>query len=743
MSNDQAATDTEAQIERFARLCALAPEQRTAALAQMTLDPAQRQELVELLAADAAPELDLSGELGRSAERLVRRGQVGDLLGPWRMLGEIGAGGMGTVFMAERADGAFEQRVAIKLLRGFPTADGLRRLRQERQILARLDHPNIARLLDGGETVEGQPWLVMELVEGLTLSAWLDAQSPSRAQRLALFDKLLGAVAHAHRHLVIHRDLKPSNVLVRADGEPKLLDFGVARLSDASYGADTASTRVASAGWASPEQTAGTSISTATDVYSLGVILRVLLGGGNDLHPAAPVPLADAELRGVVAMATAAAPDRRYRSVDALREELDRYRHGRPLRAAADTSVYRLRKFIGRHWLASATVSLAMLAAGAFTWRLVVERERALEAERNAEENLARSTVQQRFFARFMLGAGAKDDSGQPLTGSAMLDRAADALEAELSADPHAYAEIAAQLAQAYMNAGNAIAANRFAQQAVERTGDQESALVRATRLRLWARNLVAIGDDAQARAVAIRGIALIDDPPTDLEHAQLGAQLRITLANTPDDPQARARARSAAQQYAQRHLPEGDLLRGTATMIWAIQLEVEERYPELVAARRQALAQWLAAANAFPTDIAFQEMNLARALRLAGDPEAALAAIGAAEARFSKALGSRMINGRIDAIVERSAIELARGDWQAARQSLDRYLAQASAQGTLRSFDSLMIEAQLRMRDGHLNEARAVLAAARGQVRYGAQQRWLDELGAALDRAQAADSAR
>lgn len=207
----------------------------------------------------------------------------GKRIGAYRLLREIGRGGLGTVYLAARADDAYQKEVAIKLLRrGLDTEDILRRFRNERQILADLDHPNIARLIDGGTSDDGLPYFVMEYVEGESILAYCDAHQLSTAERLNLFRKVCAAVTYAHQHLVIHRDLKPSNILVTAEGEPKLLDFGIAKLLSAEtelYTQTIPMLRVMTPEYASPEQITGGSITTTSDVYSSGVLLFELLTG--------------------------------------------------------------------------------------------------------------------------------------------------------------------------------------------------------------------------------------------------------------------------------------------------------------------------------------------------------------------------------------------------------------------------------------------------------------------------------
>ncbi len=206
--------------------------------------------------------------------------RVGRRIGAYNIVQEIGRGGMGEVYRAGRADGQYEKQVAIKLVRGgYDTAAVLERFRHERQILASLDHPNIARLLDGGTTDDGTPYLVMELIEGTPIDQYCDAHNLNVRDRLRLFLQVCSAVQYAHQRLVIHRDIKPGNILVTGEGVPKLLDFGIAKLLDPAADAATTVASPMTPEYASPEQIRGEPITTATDVYSLGVVLYQLLTG--------------------------------------------------------------------------------------------------------------------------------------------------------------------------------------------------------------------------------------------------------------------------------------------------------------------------------------------------------------------------------------------------------------------------------------------------------------------------------
>ena len=378
----------------FERLCALGEAEQQTEIEKLDLGESDRAMLASLLAADRRDGDPIQAAISCGAANIHKPDTL--LFGPWRLLRELGAGGMGTVFLAERSDGHFAQHVAIKVLRGFPTSASMRRLRQERQILAGLDHPNIARLLDGGETAEGQPWLAMEYVDGLPLLEFASAHAPSLNDRLGLFQAMLDAIEHAHQHLIVHRDLKPANVLVTTHGTVKLLDFGIARLIEAGEETlNSTSTQIYSRGYASPEQREGRSITTASDIYSLGVMLRELLTGKRDDVPQHPPVLAalalDADLAGILAKACAVNPRNRYPSVGELRDDLIRFREGRPVRASAMTRTYRLRKFAGRHRVGVATAMLAVLFGAAFVWRLDRERERAVKAESAARHALQAS----------------------------------------------------------------------------------------------------------------------------------------------------------------------------------------------------------------------------------------------------------------------------------------------------------------------------------------------------------------
>ncbi len=337
-------------------------------------------------------------------------------IGPWRIEQEIGRGGMGTVYRARREDGAFEQMVAIKLVRPELTSEMLRRrFLAERRILASLEHPNIARVLDGGNTDDGAPYLVLEHVAGEPIDVYADARALSIEQRLRLFGLVCEAVHHAHQKLVLHRDIKSANVLVDDKGQPKLLDFGIAKLlTPEPTEADLTLAGLAqplTPEWASPEQLRGEPLTTASDVYSLGVLLYVLLSGrrphrcdgesaasfaasiaaspwptlASGVAAAAAPGVERQRLRGdldrIARKALDPDPARRYATASELAADIDRFLDGRPVAAHPDALGYRLRKWLGRHRTAAAAallVASSLVAATGFSLRQaqIAERER-------------------------------------------------------------------------------------------------------------------------------------------------------------------------------------------------------------------------------------------------------------------------------------------------------------------------------------------------------------------------------
>lgn len=453
--------------------------ERAAWLAAREPDQGLREEVMALIEADAAADR-VPAVLQRAAADSLASPPVATRVGPWRLLDELGAGGMGTVFRAERADGAYQRTVAIKFLQGIATRDAAERMQRERQILADLDHPCIARLLDGGSTPEGQPYLVMEYVEGTDLAS--AGRALALEERLRLLQQVARAVHYAHQHLVVHRDLKPANILVRADGRPVLLDFGIARLVDVGAPDSQGQTRAwYTPGYASPEQRQGAAVGTASDVWSLGQILAELLSGrfvppaadGSVLPPSARGlhGLPRRRLRELDAMVRhACAPEvaQRYPSAAALADDIDRWFEHRPLRAAPARPWYRLSTLLRRRrWALLAGVA-ALLALFAFTVRLSHERDRAVAAEALAREESATAEEVVQFLISLFRAAAPDQAGNRPIQPAELVDRGRGQLQDRLSRQPVQQSRLLMALGSIDMELGRTEQALASLRQALE-----------------------------------------------------------------------------------------------------------------------------------------------------------------------------------------------------------------------------------------------------------------------------------
>ena len=492
----------------FDELCDLEPAPREARLNDLdTKDPSLAAVLRAMLAVDATPH----GPLGEGPLELGGTELVGDLaggqapatagpevaaatrLGPWRLLERLGEGGMGEVWAAERADGAFEQQVAIKLMRrGLETEGLLRRFLRERQILARLVHPGIARMLDAGSTHDGRPYFVMERVAGEPITTWAQARGLTLEARLRLVLAICEAVGFAHRNLVVHRDLKPSNVLVSESGEVKLLDFGIAKLLEREEEGTQLTElegRLLTPSYAAPEQIRGETVTTATDVYALGVLLYELLtgrlphqresvaisalaaqveretverpstavraagevGAVGGFEPAKLARRLSGDLDTIVLTALRREPERRYASVEKLAEDLRRYLTGQPVSARPDTFGYRAGKLLRRHALASTALALAVLAIGLLTAfyavRLAHERDRARLEAAKAQQASA-------FLASLFELSNLDRTKGVKLSLRDVVDRGAATLSSELTEQPDVAATMMELIGTVYRQLG-------------------------------------------------------------------------------------------------------------------------------------------------------------------------------------------------------------------------------------------------------------------------------------------------
>ncbi len=438
----------------------LAPDLRSAYLQRACLgDDELRAGVERLLEAEAA-----SGDfLEDSADAYFEPPVEDTRLGPWRIVRELARGGMGAVYLAERADGQFEQTAALKVIRGgMDSAEVRRRFLAERRILARLEHPNIARLLDGGLTSDGRPWFAMEYVAGEPLIAHADARALSVPDRLRLFEEVCEAVRYAHQNLVVHRDLKPSNVLVTSEGRVKLLDFGISKLLEDGAAGEAAAPmtrtelRVLTPEYAAPEQVRGEAVTTATDVYALGGVLYELLAGRRahrlerhtaseierivcDTEPEPPSMAASGSaqrrraLRGdldtIVLKALQKDPARRYPSADALLEDIRRARGGLPITARPDSFGYRSRKFLRRHRMAVAGAALLILV-------LVAGLAATLwQAQAKARE-AAKAREVQRYVVDLFKVSDPAESRGRTVTARELLERGVRRVDSALVGQP-------------------------------------------------------------------------------------------------------------------------------------------------------------------------------------------------------------------------------------------------------------------------------------------------------------------
>jgi serine/threonine protein kinase len=351
--------------------------------------------------------------------------RIGQRLGPYRILRRLGAGGMAVVYEAVRDDKEFEKRVAIKLVqRNIASPEVLNRLRAERQILANLDHPFIARLFDGGTTPEGMPYLIMELVEGLPVDQFV--RGLPRNARLNLYLNICSAVAYAHRNFVVHRDLKPGNIFVMADRTPKLLDFGIAQLLDSGVFPDSgAPSGGLTPAYASPEQKQGLPESIRSDVYSLGVLLSELI---IETGPSGLAGRVDSDLAAIVAKAVRENPAKRYESVDQLAEDVARFMEGRTVLARRQRIDYRARKFLGRHRTAVALAG-GLLALAAIS---AIMLSRSADSARRGRAVAARQANTD----QFQVGGKLAYAAGSTAVRTSVDERSVDSLERLLQDAP-------------------------------------------------------------------------------------------------------------------------------------------------------------------------------------------------------------------------------------------------------------------------------------------------------------------
>lgn len=642
----------------FQEAVALDATARSAFLQQLeTDDPAMHLEVVAMLAADQHAESGLQ-RLADDAVLAVPELMEGQRIGVWRVVRRIGTGGMGAVYLAQRESGDFAQRAALKLVkRGMDSDEITRRFQGERRILARLEHPNIARLLDGGATGDGHPWFCMEYVEGQPITEYCDSHRLSIEARLALFATVCATVHYAHRNLVVHRDLKPSNIMVADDGTVKLLDFGIAKLLGAG---DTGEATLTYAGlrpmtprYASPEQVRGEPVTTATDVYSLGVILYELLCGqppyregltgpaleGEILSTTPPRPSAMAkraarpdpptgrltvELDDICLMALRKEPERRYASAEAMREDVERHLSGRSVRATRDTVGYRARKFIGRNragvLAATGVLSILTMFAVLYVTQLRSERNRAQMEALKATE-----------VASFLRGLFAVSDparaEGKDLTARELLDQGAERVELELAGQPGVQAAMMHVIGDVYHQLGYLDQSQSLLERAVARRrailGPNHPDVAQS--LRALGQLLVTRGEPAKAVTLLRESLA-IQQASLGPKHPEVGETLlRLGYAhNSASEYDSAVAVYNRALEQRRRQFGDTALPVAEVNASLAHTLLFQEQYAAAESLFREALAVFRDSLSELHPKVRDNTYYLGEVLKRLGDYTAA-----------------------------------------------------------------------------------------------------------------------
>ena len=571
-------------------LLELPADARPTRLAALRLqDAALADELAALL---AGPDSTRGGRFMAGTALRETPSLVGQRLGAYTLEAPLGQGGTGTVWRARRDDGRFEGAVAIKLLHlSLLGQAGAERFSREGNILARLTHPNIARLLDAGLTDAGQPYLVIELVRGERLDRHCDLQGLGVDQRLALFGDVLAAVAHAHSHLVIHRDIKPSNIMVTPEGVVKLLDFGIAKLVE-DEGALAESTdltrewgRALTPEYAAPEQLRGDAVTTATDVYALGVLLYELLSGRlpypgrRRSATGVPAPLSDAapvrpsltvadpalrrrlggDLDTIALRALRPEAAERYPTVSAMRDDLSRHLRGHPVLARADSWAYRARKFVGRNragcavaagvglaLLGGAYAQVAVLLALAAGTLVALWQARAARAQAGvARDAQRRAEAVKQFIASIFTEATPREGEGGIVSAADLLTSATGRIEAELAANPALAGELGVLIAQSCSKLGELTLGRRAVEAALPRCrqafGAQHPLTLRGRVLQLEALNQNSLHEEAQR---------LVDPLLADLR-AALPVQVEVFIEALREASYLHAKRQDDATSFA------------------------------------------------------------------------------------------------------------------------------------------------------------------------------------------------
>ncbi|MEQ9501168.1 MAG: serine/threonine-protein kinase [Deltaproteobacteria bacterium] len=559
----------------------------------LELDPDERADLLDEVRAESPDDAALLSRLIDAAEEdgVADRPALDDeapslvegaLVGAWRIVRTVGAGGMGEVFEAQRDDGQYDQRVALKVLR-TGARGARRRFLAERRFLASLDHPAITRIVDGGVLDNGRPYFVMSFVEGEPLDVWLERARPPLRRRLELFVRIANAVHYAHQRLVVHRDLKPSNILVTENEAPVLLDFGVARALDEEDGTHTFDAFTPA--WAAPEQLEGRAATTATDVYGLGLVLFKLLTGTRPFERAEPratppVPsargahAAQGELDAIVAFALAVDPNDRYPSAEALADDVERHLEDRTIRApGASWSARALKAVRRQRWPLALAATIAIAVVG-----YTVTLQRQAEELRQREASRRRSAERADRIADFMVSllASANPEHGE-VTVVDLVDDGTRRLTEDLSDWPEVHRAIATALGDAELALGRHDAADALLQGAID--SFEEAPPADREGVKTWTKALLALsrvrrrqGKIEEADDLAERARRVVDGSPDPI----LGADVDMWIATLTSE---RFRHEDARKLYERAYDARREHLGETAPETILAALRVAEMY--------------------------------------------------------------------------------------------------------------------------------------------------------------------
>jgi non-specific serine/threonine protein kinase/serine/threonine-protein kinase len=584
-------------------------------------DPVVHAEVRSLLQAAQAVGGFLSTPAMLATEPLLEDIPPGTRIGAWRILRRIGRGGMGVVYEAERVEGDFQQRVAVKLLRQESVAE-LPRFHIERQILASLEHPGVARLYDGGLTSDGRPYMVMEFVEGQPITEYCASRQASLDSRMQLFVQACEAVAYAHRNLIVHRDLKPANILVTPQGQVKLLDFGIAKLIDVDR-PDLTQTAAAPLTplTAAPEQLLGQPVTTATDVYALGLLLFELLtdtqpwlrAGGPIaqavrviLDEPVPVPsrraaesnappLAVRTLRGdfdaIVAKAARKEPQHRYATVDALKDDIDRALNGEPVAARSGARLYVFGRTLRRYrWVTVAVAAvLISLAAGLGT---AAWQARRAQIERDAARRDAAREEAVRYQLTRLFRTAIEERGSQPATAKAMIDNSALRVLREYRSQPHLEGQIVLTLADLYGALSDQKGASTLLDSFVKQAGADTDPVALADARQKLAGNIVLEGNIERAMQLVLQAEAFWNQVPNRYTEERLeGLTIKARVLRAQGNLEAASEIENTA--IAQRLAFSGRNHRETAIIYnsHGITLTAANRLDDALAAFRETTA--------------------------------------------------------------------------------------------------------------------------------------------------------